>query len=87
MERFKYAREVLKTKGNGLPEGDFIAEDYWINIPPYKSWKVSDGNPTALNYALRIALAGIPLDDRVVYGKIDGLGFLVHESELILPEE
>lgn len=92
MERFKFAGQTLRTKSNigkDVSDKEFIAEDYWINISPYRSWMISDGAPAALLYAVRIGCNGnnVPLDNNVVYGKIDHLGYLIHESELILPEE
>lgn len=60
----------------------FVVEDWWDKLTG-KSWGDSEGNPAALQYALRQAFTGNPhLDDEVVYGKIDGLGHLVHVSEL-----
>jgi len=46
------------------------------------SWMFKDGNPACMLYAMRIAMEGIPSDDEVWYGKINGLGELVHFSEL-----
>ena len=46
----------------------------------------SDGNPAALKYAVRAALrepASLPLDDEVVYGKVDIFGHLIHVSEIV----
>lgn len=93
LEKYKYAGQTLITKSNvgmssfmtDLGNKEFIAEDYWININD-ESWKDSNGNPAALEYAFRIGtrIGEIPLDDRVVYGKIDGLGHMFHESELII---
>ena len=92
MEKFKFAGQILKIKetANEIGGNEFIAEDYWINIYPYKSWMVSDGNPACLIYAMRTGTAKdyrIPFDDKAVYGKIGGMGYLVHESELELPEK
>lgn len=93
MEKYKYAGQTLITKDNvgmssfdtDLGNKEFIAEDYWININGI-SWKLSDGNPAALEYAFRIGMriGEVPLDDKVVYGKIDGFGHMFHESELIV---
>lgn len=47
------------------------------------SWMHSDGNPAALMYAIRSGVSGLPTDDNVHYVHINGLGHLVHESELI----
>lgn len=66
---------------------DFEIEDWWQNISG-RSWMNSDGNPAALNYGFRIRLSGhsIPLNNEVLYGKIGGLGYLFHITELVLPE-
>lgn len=56
-------------------------EDWWDRVYG-KSWATSDGNPAALKYGVRSAIAGLPLDDEVVYVKIDGLGHLLHQSEI-----
>lgn len=61
-----------------------VVEDYWMNVFG-KSWMFSDGNPAALNYALRSGVNGLPINDDVVYAKINGLGHLVHTSEISLP--
>ena len=53
-----------------------------------KSWMFCDGNPACLIYAMRTAFSKnpVPTDDEVLYGKIDGLGYLVHISELEIPK-
>jgi hypothetical protein len=65
---------------------EFRLEDWWDRVHG-KSWTHSDGNPTALVYAMRIAAKELPLDDEVVYGKISGAGVpvLVHASEILSP--
>lgn len=65
---------------------DFDVEEWWDRVHG-KSWQFSDGNPAALIYAMRTGLAEhvVPLDDEVVYGKINGLGMLIHVSELEAP--
>lgn len=60
-----------------------VVEDWWDSPSVFgKSWMFADGNPTALIYAIRTAGLGLPIDDEVVYVKVDGLGMLLHESEL-----
>ena len=50
MEKYINAGKTLRTKANvgkdpmtdiDLGGKEFIAEDYWINISPYTSWKDS----------------------------------------------
>lgn len=76
---------VIVDIGNGTQE--YRVEDYWDRVSG-GSWMWAKGNPAALNYAVRTALAGakagrrVPLDDEVLYGKIGSFGHLVHVSEV-----
>ena len=58
-------------------------EDYWDKVYGM-SWKVSDGNPAAMIYGIRTGTSDkvIPMDDEVVYGKLNGLGLLINEVEI-----
>ena len=60
---------------------EYRVEDYWDRLTG-KSWMYSDGNPAAMQYALRTGGQDIPLDDEVLYGKIGNLGHLVHVTEI-----
>lgn len=51
-----------------------------------QSWMDMAGHPASLSYAMRSAMAGLPLDNEVVYGKAQGLGHLVHVSEFATDE-
>lgn len=62
---------------------DFKLEDWWDRVAE-KSWMFCDGNPACMIYGLRSGMAGLPTDNEVVYGKVGGLGHLVHVSELEL---
>ncbi len=65
-----------------LKDKEFRIEDWVLNMPGGKSWMDMNGNPACLKYAIRSGISGLPTDDNVVYGKVDGLGHLIHESEL-----
>jgi hypothetical protein len=60
-----------------------LVEDWWDRVAG-KSWMQCNGNPACINYAMRTVMSNmnIPNDNEVVYGKINGLGYLVHISEL-----
>ncbi len=60
---------------------DYILEDWWDRISG-ESWKYCTSNIAAMNYAATVAQLRLPTDDQVVYGKINGLGFLLHVTEL-----
>ena len=94
MEKYKNAGKKLKVK-NGvysflnnrwLDGHEFIAEDYWINISGM-AWMECNGNPACIDYAYRAGIKNLPYDNKVVYGKIGGLGYLLHESELDILNE
>lgn len=68
-------------QGQVVEGADYHVEGLWEDITG-KSWMVSDGNPAAMHYGIRSGLTGLPIDNSVWYGKIGGLGHLVHESEL-----
>lgn len=74
---------ILKCKPDpdGLDGREYCLEDWWENIAG-KSWMVCNNNPACLKYATRSAFAGLPLDNKVVYGKVGSFGHLVHVSEL-----
>ena len=72
--------------GQTMAGADFVVEDWWDRVSG-SSWMDAIGNPAAMIYAIRSGVMMIPLDDEVVYGKVDGLGHLVHVSELIVDAE
>lgn len=81
-ERSPYAGCEVKTRDGQV----FLVDDWWENVFG-RSWRVADGNPAAMVYGIRIGMKGsVPLDDEVLYGKINGMGCLVHVSELCLEE-
>lgn len=66
---------------DGAPADKLAIED-WQDRVFGQSWMYATGNPAALNYAMRSAGLGLPIDDNVVYGKDpNGLGHIVHVSE------
>lgn len=77
------AGRVIILKQGDLEGKEFHIEDWWDRLSRV-SWKWAQGNPACLGYALRIAFQKfrVPDDDEVLYGHIDGLGYLVHITEL-----
>lgn len=84
-EKSDLAGKTLKIKStsNELGGSEIIIEDWWDRIAG-KSWGMCNGNPACLNYAMRTGFSNIkiPNDNEVLYGKIEGLGYLVHVQEL-----
>lgn len=67
--------------------GKYKGEKYWVEglwkEVTGKSWMDSDGNPAALEYAIRSGMEGdTRFDNNVYYGKIGGLGKLIHETQI-----
>lgn len=66
-------------------EMEFKVEDWWDRVYGF-SWKFANGNPACLIYAMRSGFSEVPIphDDEVLYGHTqDGLGHLVHISEIV----
>jgi hypothetical protein len=82
-EPFEGAGATFALDANGIDAAEIKVEDWWDRVAG-KGWAWCDGNPAAMAYAVRTGLMApdIPPDDEVVYGKICGLGHLVHVSEL-----
>jgi hypothetical protein len=85
-EPSEYAGKTVKIRDDVAQFGgrEYRVEDWWVNVYG-GSWKYADGNPAAMQYGLRAGLALLPADDEVLYGKVDGLGALVHISEIEVP--
>ena len=64
-----------------VANAEFHVIDWWDRLSK-KPWYECDNNIAVCNYAYRAGLTGLPPDTEVVYGHIDGLGHLVHASEL-----
>jgi len=69
------------TVNKGSLKGEKIKIEGLFKEITGTSWMFSNGNAACLNYAIRSAEDGLPTDDKVYYGKIGSLGYLVHESE------
>ena len=95
-EKSVYAGKTVKIKngvGVGLAVGDmsgqdFVVEDWCENLWG-RSWMGMDGNPTALEYAIRTGFNGqnnnVPVfSDDVLYGKVGAFAHLFHINELEL---
>lgn len=86
-EPSEYAGKTVKIRAdvpnppNGLVIAgrEYLVEDWWINASG-ESWGMSHA-PAAWMYAAR-TIGTTPLDDEVLYGKVDGFGHLVHVSEI-----
>jgi hypothetical protein len=60
---------------------DYRVEDWWDRVHG-RRWISSAGYPGTAIYAVRVVLRRLPIDDEVLYGEIDGVGHIVHVSEI-----
>ena len=81
--RIKSANTSYFQRKYGEPAPVIIIEGEDTQIWP-AGWGMQNGNPACVCYAIRSGYSGIPLNGKVYYGHIEGngLGELVHESEL-----
>ena len=99
-DKFIHAGKTVKAKngvginsfGQDMSGAEFVIEDWCENVLG-RSWMVADGNPAALEYAMRTGLNRdenrpyVPtFSDDVVYGKVGSFGHLFHINEPELPE-
>lgn len=81
----EFAGKTVLVRPAGTDEvHEYVVEDYWDRVSG-GSWMWADGNPAAMNYAMRSA-GKVPLDDEVLYGKIGPFGHLIHISEVVESE-
>lgn len=84
-EESKMAGKEVKIKADANKIGGetILIEDWWDRVSG-GSWMWADGNPACLDYAMRTGLSekSVPTNDEVLYGKIGGMGKLVHVTEL-----
>jgi len=76
------AGKTVRIK-NDAPEiggKEYRVEDWW-HVVSGGSWMHANGNPACLHYAMRSG-GHTPIDNKVLYGKIGGMGCLVHISEI-----
>lgn len=81
----------INTLGQDMSGQEFVVEDWCENVLGI-SWMNANGNPAALEYAMRSGFNGSNNDvptfsNDVVYGKIGGFGHLFHINELGLESE
>lgn len=79
---YKLSGQTVRLK-NGQ---EYKIEDYADRVLGM-SWMQANGNPCAIKYAVRAACQYLPIDNDVLYGKIDGLGEMIHVTEIELGED
>ena len=76
----------LKHEDTTTPKGSkFLVKDWWINIHKVP-WNICGGTYYICGeYAYRLGLLNLPYDNEVILGTIDGMEYLIHETEIIYP--
>jgi hypothetical protein len=75
----------INPKANEIGGQEIHIED-WFDRVLGKSWMDAEGNWAAMGYAVRTGFSkeiDIPINNEVLYGKIGGMGYLVHIDELV----
>lgn len=85
-EAHPLAGKTITINGGVFAGSTYAVEDWWDRVAG-RSWKECVGNTACLEYAARYSIVPQthvlpPLDDEVVYGKIDGLGKIIHAIDL-----
>lgn len=77
-------RIKMKTPDRTLDglEHDFRIEDWADRVMGRSIWD-SAGNFAIMNYAMRRPDAMASFSDECVYGKVDGLGYIIHTDEIV----
>jgi len=84
-KKHELAGQTVTISAGEFEGQEYRIEDWWDRVSG-ESWQFAKGNPACIQYAVRSAVEGWPVDDEVVYGKIDHLGYLIHVSQLPKPE-
>jgi hypothetical protein len=74
-------KNIINHPQYDLNGADYIIED-WQDRVMGQSWMFCSENPVCLIYAMRSAFSDLPTDDNVLYGKVNGLGHIIHISEI-----
>lgn len=77
------AGQTIQIKLMGTDDTVTLELEDWADRVTGRFWCEMDNNPAAISYAMRLGLSGGMIDNAVVYGKIEGMGCIVHVSEFI----
>lgn len=81
-----YAGRTVTIRADAAELGGHPAEvvDWFERTGQRVGWKIGRdrGDPRATGYAVRRGLGGLPDNDEVLYARVDGMGALIHVSEI-----
>lgn len=75
--------QTVKIKAGEFEGAEYHVEDWWDRVSGH-SWHagIDKGNLACLEYMIRSLGEDYDMDSEVLYGKIGGLGKLVHISQI-----
>jgi len=79
-----YAGKTVRLRPDAAELGGHRAEvvDWYERTGTGVSWHDNPSDPRAQNYAIRRALGNLPYDDDVLFARVDGMGQLIHVTEI-----
>lgn len=79
-----YAGQTVKIRPGGDYSGlDAAVVDWYERTGDCISWHLADADPKVQGYAMRRAMADLPDDDDVLFARVDGMGQLIHRTEIV----
>jgi len=79
-----YAGKTVRLRPGAAELGGHRADvvDWYDRLGGGVSWRDNPGDPRAQNYAIRRGLGNLPDDDDVLFARVDGMGQLIHVTEI-----
>jgi hypothetical protein len=79
-----YAGQTVRLQPDAAELGGHQAEvaDWYDRTGDGVSWRDNPADPRVQNYTIRRALGGLPDDDEVLFARVDGMGQLIHVTEV-----
>lgn len=81
-----YAGRTVRLRADAAELGGQTVEvvDWYERTGQGRPWReaLQSGEPRAVGYSVRRGLGGLPDDDEVLFGRVDGMGQIVHVTEL-----
>lgn len=67
----------------------FHVEGRWIDVVGSngESWELTTNNPACAKFRARTGMRYIGQDSHVLYGKVDGFDYLIHDGEILFAME
>ena len=79
-----YAGQTVRLRADAAELGGYQAEvvDWYERTGDRVSWHDNPGDPRVQNYTIRRGLGQLPDDDEVLFARVDGMGQLIHVTEV-----